>query len=150
VALCARLNELGARYLICGGFAIIHAGYLRLTGDVDVLMDPSLENEAKVFQALESLPDRAVRELNPGEVAEYTVVRVADEITVDLMASASGISFADAEREIVIREVDGVRIPFASPLLLWRMKSRTHREKDRADLVFLNELFRSQGVTPGN
>ena len=37
--LCRTLNGVGARYLICGGFAIIHAGYLRTTGDVDLLID---------------------------------------------------------------------------------------------------------------
>ena len=148
VALCRRLNELGARYLVCGGFAIIHAGYARLTGDIDLLIDASLENEAKVYAALEVFSDKAVRELKPGEVSEYTVVRVGDEVTVDLMASASGIRFDEAEPHIVRREVQGVLIPFASPLLLWRMKCRTHREKDRGDLFFLRQLLESQGITP--
>ena len=148
VALCRRLNELGARYLVCGGFAIIHAGYARFTGDIDLLIDPSPENEARVYASLEVFPDKAVRELKPGEVSEYTVVRVADEVTVDLMASASGIGFDEAEPHIVRREVQGVPIPFASPLLLWRMKCHTHREKDRGDLFFLRQLLESQGITP--
>ena len=67
VELCRRLNELGARYLVCGGFAIIHAGYLRATGDLDLLIDAQLQNEAKVFTALEILSDKAVLELKPGE-----------------------------------------------------------------------------------
>ena len=148
VAICRRLNELGARYLVCGGFAIIHSGYPRFTGDIDLLIDASLQNEAKVYAALEVLPDKAVRELKPGEVGEYTVVRVGDEVTVDLMASASGIGFDEAEPQIVWREVQGVAIPFASPLLLWRMKCHTHREKDRGDLFFLRQLLESQGITP--
>src|SRR5437773_1636000 len=134
VALCRRLNELDARYLVCGGFAIIHSGYARLTGDIDLLVDASLENEAKVYAALEVFPDKAVRQLKPGEVSEYTVVRVADEVVVDLMCSASGITYEEASRGILVREVEGVPIPFASPLLLWRMKCHTHREKDRGDL----------------
>ena len=141
VALCRRLNELGARYLVCGGFAIIHAGYARLTGDIDLLIDASLENEAKVYAALEVFSDKAVRELKPGEVSEYTVVRVGDEVTVDLMASASGIRFDEAEPHIVRREVQGVSIPFASPALLLRMK-QTHREKDALDRMFLERKIR--------
>lgn len=148
VAICRRLNELAARYLVCGGFAIIHAGFARFTGDIDLLVDASLENEAKIYAALEVLPDKAVRELKPGEISEYTVVRVGDEVTVDLMASASGIGFDEAEPHIVRREVQGVSIPFASPLLLWRMKRHTHREKDRGDLYFLRQLLESEGITP--
>ena len=148
VALCRRLNELGARYLVCGGFAVIHAGYARFTGDIDLLIDASLPNEAKVYAALEVFPDKAVRALKPGEVSEYTVVRVGDEVTVDLMQAASGINFEEAEPHIIRGELKGVSIPFASPLLLWRMKCHTHREKDRGDLYFLRQLLESQGITP--
>ena len=49
-------NKLGARYLVIGGYAIIHAGYPRFTGDLDILMDTAPENEAKIYMALRSLP----------------------------------------------------------------------------------------------
>ncbi len=148
VALCRELNARGARYVVCGGFAIRVAGYVRYTHDIDLVVDTALENEAKVFQALEIFPDKAVRLLDPGDVAKYVVCRVADEILVDLMGSASGIDYAGAAREVVVREVDGVSIPFASPLLLWRMKRHTHRAKDEPDLLFLRQLFEAQGITP--
>lgn len=148
VELCRELNSRGARYLVCGGFAIRAAGYNRRTGDIDLLVDTALANEALVYQALESLPDKAVRELDPGDIAKYIVVRVADEVVVDLMRSASGIDYAEASQHVVTAEVDGVPIPFASPQLLWRMKRHTHREKDAPDLVFLRELFAKHGVTP--
>jgi len=131
-----------------GGFAIRASGYPRHTGDVDLLVASDLENEARVFKALESLPDQAVKQLDPGDVAKYLVVRVADEILVDLMASASGIDYAEASKSVVIREVGGVPIPFASPELLWRMKRHTHREKDAPDLLFLRKWFEAQGRTP--
>ena len=95
--LCRRFNEAGARYLVVGGFAIRAAGYDRRTMDIDFIIDTSPENEARVFKALESLPDQAVKELDPGDTARFSVVRVADEILVDLMASACGIDYAQAE-----------------------------------------------------
>lgn len=106
VALCRELNRVGAKYLVIGGFAVIHAGYPRLTGDIDLLVDTSIENERRVYQALEILPDKAVRELQPGEISKYTVVRVADEIVVDLMKAACGIEYAEAAKEIEYREVE--------------------------------------------
>jgi diphthamide synthase (EF-2-diphthine--ammonia ligase) len=141
VELCRELNERGVKYLVVGGFAIRNAGYPRETGDVDLLMETSAENEARMYEALEVLPDKAVRELKAGEVSQYVVVRVCDEIVVDLMASASGIDYAEASLETVVRLIDGVAIPFASPKLLWRMKVNTHREKDKADLVFLKQHY---------
>jgi hypothetical protein len=115
---------------------------------VDLVIDTSPANEAKVFQALESLPDQAVKELDPGDVDRYAIVRIADEIVVDLMKSACGIDYAEAAAEIVIRELGGVPIPFASPELLWRMKVHTDRSKDAPDLEFSRHYFASRGEAP--
>ncbi len=147
-ALCRELNRRGAKYVVVGGFAIIAAGYPRLTTDVDLMVAVDAENEAKVFSALSTLPDNAVRELQPGELQQYNVIRIGDEILVDLMGSAGGIDYAEASKDVVVREIDGVPIPFASPRLLWRMKVVTHREKDAGDLVFLRRWFAERGQEP--
>ncbi len=143
--LCAELNRHGARYVVVGGFAIIEAGFPRFTGDIDLLVDTSLENEAKVFEALRSLPDKAVNQLDPGDIEKFLVVRVGDEILVDLMKSGCGVDYAMAIQDAVRREIDGVVIPFASPETLWRMK-QTHREKDVQDRIFLRQLLEAQGI----
>ena len=143
--LCRELNQRGAKYVVIGGFAMRAAEYNRTTMDVDLLVATDAENEAKVFSALSTLPDNAVRELQPGELQQYNVIRIGDEILVDLMRSAGGIDYAEAAKDVVIRHVDGVPIPFASPRLLWRMKAVTHREKDFGDLVFLRQWFAERG-----
>ena len=146
--LCRALNERGVRYVVIGGFAIRAANYNRRTMDIDLLVDPGPENEEKVFAVLSALPDHAASELQPGELDRYEVIRVADEIVVDLMRSAGGIVYEEAAKDVVIREVDGVPIPFASPRLLWRMKAVTQREKDAADLIFLRQWFAERGEEP--
>ena len=145
VKLCRILNELGAQYIVVGGFAIRAAGYSRTTMDLDLVIQTGVENETLVIKALMSLPDQAVREIKPGEVEEFGVVRVADEILVDLMKSGCGVDYAEAMRDVIHHEVNGVRIPFASPQTLWRMK-QTHREKDIPDRIFLRRLLAAQGI----
>jgi hypothetical protein len=146
--LCRELNRRGAKYVVIGGFALRAANYLRETMDVDLMVAVDLENEAKVFSALATLPDNAVRELQPGELQLHNVIRIGDEIMVDLLRSAGGIDYAEAAKDVVVRQVDGVPIPFASPRLLWRMKIVTHREKDAGDLVFLRQWFFERGEEP--
>ncbi|MBI4327051.1 MAG: hypothetical protein HY674_17570 [Chloroflexi bacterium] len=146
--LCRELNQRGAEYLVIGGFAMRAANYSRTTMDIGLLVAAGAKNEAKVFSALATLPDNAVRELQPGDLQNYIVIRVADEILVDLLRSAGGIDYAEAEKEAVVREVDGVPIPFASPRLLWRMKVVTHRGKDTDDLLFLRQWFAGRGEDP--
>ena len=140
-ALCRELHRCEAKFLVVGGFAVILLGYPRTTGDIDFLVDASLENEKKVLDALATLPDECARELQAGDIAKYGVVRVADEIVVDLMAQASGIDYDEAKEHIVMRDIDGVPVPCADASLLLKMKQRSIREKDRADVVFLKNLF---------
>lgn len=146
--LCRELNQRGAKYVVVGGFAIRATSYIHRTMDVDLIVAADADNEAKVFSALSTLPDNAARELQPGELQKYNVIRVGDEIVVDLMRSAGGIDYAEAAKDVVVREVDGVPIPFASPRLLWRMKVVTHREKDAGDLAFLRQWFAERGEEP--
>jgi len=96
VALCRDLNTEGARYLVIGGMAVIQAGFPRATGDIDLLIDVSPDNQERVRRALMKLPDQAVRDMAPNDLEAYAVVRVADEFVVDLMKAACGITFAEA------------------------------------------------------
>lgn len=136
VRLCRELNAHEVLYLVVGGFAIIQQGLARTTEDIDLLLDPSLENQTRVKRALLYLPDQAVRELGEEDLTQYVVARVADEILVDLMFSACGVGYAEAKDEIEVREIRGVVIPFASARLLWRMK-QTVRDKDEVDRAWL-------------
>jgi hypothetical protein len=139
--LCGKLEQAGARYLILGGFAMRAAGYDRRTMDIDVLVDVSGDNEARVIEALSQLPDGAARELTPGDIAKWVVIRVADEIVVDVMQSASGFDYEAAKGSVVHHRIGSLDVPFASPLLLLRMKEGSVREKDRADAEFLRRLL---------
>jgi len=74
VALCRRLNEAGARYIVIGGMAVIQAGFVRATEDIDLLIDTSPANIARVREALRSLPYKAVDEMADSDVEQYVVV----------------------------------------------------------------------------
>src|SRR5688572_7006935 len=77
--LCRSLNAAGARYLVVGGFAVMHHGFTRATEDIDLLVESSPENQAKVKKGLEVLPDKAVLEIAEDDLRNWVVVRVADE-----------------------------------------------------------------------
>jgi hypothetical protein len=138
VELCGRLNAAGVKYVLIGGFAVILHGYVRGTKDIDLLVDASRENVERVRKALSYLEDNAVAEVGDDELARYAVVRVADEIVVDLMARACGIDFEQASREGGVETVDieGTPVPVATMRMLIRMKD-TVRPSDAADVEYL-------------
>lgn len=143
VALCRSLNAADAKYVVIGGMAIIQHGFTRTTEDVDLLLEASPENQARVLAALDTLPDKAARELAGTDLRDYVVVRVADEFVVDLMLASCGIAYEEACAEIVTITLRGVPIPFATPRLLLRMK-QTVRDKDAVDRSFLYQKIAAE------
>jgi len=134
---CAELNRLGAKYIVIGGLAMNELGLVRVTEDIDLLIEPSSENQQRIREALRVLPERAIDELGLEEdLRDWVVVRVNDEITVDLMTSACAVTYAEAKDDLVVRAIAGVQIPFANRNLMIRLK-QGNREKDRIDLEYL-------------
>lgn len=143
VSLARELNRLGVADVVVGGFAINRLGFVRATEDIDLLVSRDLANQALVKQALQILPDRAILELGDEDIAQWVVVRVNDDITVDLMTEACGVRYEDAAGGIETEVIDGVPIPFAGAELMLKMKQSV-REKDTADRSFLQQLIRAR------
>lgn len=136
LALCKALNAEGVRYVLIGGFAVILHGFVRGTKDIDLLVEVSAENIQRLKRAMAVLPDNAISLMADDEVEKYQVVRIADEIVVDLMKSACGIDYATAVTGMETKIVDGVSIPVAGKELLIKTK-QTVRPSDAADVQFL-------------
>ena len=134
--LCQALNAEGVRYVLIGGFAVILHGFVRATKDIDLLVDASAENVQRLKRAMAFLPDKAIDLIADDEIERYKVVRIADEIVVDLLQQACGIDFARAAEGIEIHEVNGVSIPVARKELLIETK-QTARPSDAADVGYL-------------
>lgn len=147
VKIARELNRLGVAYVVVGGFAINRLGFVRATDDLDLLIARDKANQALVKQALEILPDQAVRELADDDLARWIVVRVNDDITVDLMTEACGVTFEEVRDHIESVEIDGVTVPFADAIMMLKMK-QGWRAKDSEDRSFLQELLKNRPPQP--
>lgn len=143
--ICRSLNEEGASYLLIGGFAVVLHGFVRATKDIDLLVEASPENIQRVKRALAVLPDQASALVGDDEVKKYSVVRIADEVVVDLLENACGIDYDEARSGIERMEIEGVEIPVASKGLLIRMKD-TVRPSDHQDVEYLRLRMREEAA----
>lgn len=128
------LQRYGVKYVLVGGLAINFHGLPRMTHDIDLLIDPSLENIERIKKALAFLQDNAVQEVGPDDLQKYIVVRVADEIVIDLIGKIGDVDVYSAGTET--HEIDGVKIFVADLDTLIKTKQGL-REKDKEDLSFL-------------
>jgi hypothetical protein len=147
IRICRALNETGARYVVIGGFAMIAHGAARFTKDIDFLVDDAPENVALVKRALSVLADNAAADIQDTDIRDFMVVRVADEVVVDLMGRACGLSYADVAPDAEPRDLGGVVVPIASPTTLMRTKD-TYRDQDRIDRAFLEGVIKDRQSRP--
>jgi len=149
VELCCNLNAVAAKYVVIGGFAVIHYGFVRGTGDIDLLVDNVEQNILKIQQGLMYLPDKAAKDLNLTDVTDYHVVRVADEIVIDLIEKACDVTYQQAKDHIVYETINDVTIPFLS--IEWLIKTKqSYREKDVIDRKFLEDILKYQINSPSD
>ena len=118
---------------------VLH-GFNRGTEVIDLLVDKIASNISLLKKALSILPDNAIQDVCDSDVEKYEIVRVADEVVVDLMGSACGIDFKSAESQIEWHELEGVKIPFASAELMLNTK-QSLREKDEIDRLYLKRIL---------
>ncbi len=132
------LDEAGAEYALVGGYALSAHGFNRFTEDIDVLVNPSPENTRRWIAALAKLPDGAARELlaKPNVFAgdKSYAVRINDEITVDVMPSVGGLSWAELRPHITTLQLDEqpVRVLDLQGLLKTKQGSRPKDQMDAA------------------
>jgi hypothetical protein len=140
---CALLNRHGAQFLIVGAQAAILHGYVRDTHDVDILVPEDVENHGRIIAALAEMEDHAAAELTPEDLVENVVVKIADEVEVDVSTRAWKVTYAEAAPTARRVTVEGVEIPFvALPILI--ASKETYRDQDRVDLPRLRALLERQ------
>ncbi len=140
---CALLNEARAKYLICGAQACILHGLVRTTEDVDILVEATEENCQRVIDGLARMQDGAARELTPRDILDHVVVKVADEVEVDISTKAWKVSYGDGApgaKQVVVK---GVTIPYLGIEALIASKE-TYREQDALDRLRLLALKKGQ------
>jgi len=138
---CALLNAAEARYVIVGGFAVALHGVIRATKDVDVLIEASADNAARVLEGLQGLRWGIAAELDPVAVASRPITIIGDDPRVDLLTIAWSVRYADVVPTMLRTEIDGVEVPYLDLASLIRSK-QTGRLQDQADVEQLEMIAR--------
>lgn len=133
------LNDNRVRYLVVGGYAVAVHGHPRYTKDLDVWIEASPENAAKMVKALEqfgfgALGLQAADFLVPNQIIQlgYPPNRV------DLLSTLVGIEFATCYAARVRVDIDGLGIDFIDRENLKKNKKAVGRAQDLADVESLS------------
>jgi hypothetical protein len=139
------LLEHGAEFVVVGAHALAVHGAARATGDIDIFVQPSPDNAAKVCAALRAFG--APLALHGVSETDFAMPGVIYQLglpprRIDIVTRIDGVPFEEAWSGRVVHEVDGLQVPFLGRAELQQNKRAAGRPKDLADLALLDEQAR--------
>lgn len=138
----AALLAADVRFLVVGAHALAVHGVPRATGDIDIWIERSPDNAARVWQALEEFgaPSVALGVKSEDLEAPDMVIQIGvPPRRIDLLTGVSGLEFNEAWEGRIVHRVDQLDVPFLGRDALIRNKRASGRFKDLGDLEALGE-----------
>ncbi len=139
------LAEAGVDFIVVGGIAVSIQGYVRLTEDVDLLVDDHPDNIHRLLGRLATYGEGFARELSPvdfnDEEGAIRIVEETEQCQIDLFTRMSGRRYADVIADADRFKVGVHEIAVASKASLIGWKSKSVREKDQFDAMALRRLL---------
>jgi len=129
------LNASNVRYLVVGGYAVALHGYPRYTKDLDVWIEPKIQNANNVLSALTAFGFGSLDITADDFLEEGNIIQLGyPPNRIDLITSLKGLMFENCYPERVQVEIQGVLIDFIDIENLKTNKKATGRPQDLADL----------------
>jgi hypothetical protein len=156
------LNEKGVKYLVVGGMAVVLHGIVRLTADLDIIIDLGRENALKLVSAMDKLGYKPRVPVPAGDFADvekreswikeknmevFSFFDPKNSLHLVDVLIKEPIDFEEAYKKRSMVEAAGVKIPVVSIRDLIRLKNILMREKDLLDIAALKKL---EGINHGD
>jgi hypothetical protein len=134
------LNANDVKYLVVGGYAVAAHGHPRYTKDLDVWIENSPVNAARMRKALEDFGFGSLNLTDDDFTKPDTIIQLGyPPNRIDILTTLAGVTFGDcfeARQEI---EVLGLSVYFIDVENLIKNKRATGRTQDLADAESLEE-----------
>lgn len=140
--LLVKLVQNGIDFAAVGGIAVSFNGYVRTTDDADILVNDSPENIRNLLKTLEQWGEGWARELKPEEfIPQEGSIRVMEDFDLDIFTRMRGKSLDDFRPRLRYLETGNARIPYLAPVDLVFLKKDSWRDKDKLDVLAMNEII---------
>lgn len=142
------------KYVLVGGVAVNLLGSLRSTADLDILVEMSDDNLAKVVTILKKHGYRVKQPVDPMGIADeatredwiknkhmkaFNFYKEEGLKEVDIIIDTP-VPFAAARKDAIIINVDGIGLPVISIDHLIKMKRNAGRPLDKVDIGELKKI----------
>lgn len=138
-------NKHRVRYCIIGSFAVAFYAKPRYTKDIDVLIEPGLQNGQKILRALEDFGFVQVQLSAIDFRSKNRIIQLGYEpVRFDLITSVKGCSFKQAWKNKTPGIYGREKVSFIGLDDLIRLKRKSNRDQDKIDLDVLLEAQKAR------
>ncbi len=146
VAFLKALNKYSVKYVIIGGHASIYHGVHRNTGDLDIFIEPSVENGHRLLSAFKNLKLKVPDITDPEWTSQLVLSFGFEPDAIDILNYAPGLTFSDVYKNSIRTEQEGVETHIINIRDLIRNKEALNRtgEKsylDKYDIAVLKKII---------
>jgi len=129
------LNRHKVRYLIVGAYAVIYYTEPRFTKDLDIWVEPGINNAQRVWKALKDF-GAPLKDIQPEDFTHKNLVYQVGiaPVRVDIMMGIPGQEFTEAWRGKSVDLFEGIKVNIMGIRELIKSKKKTKRQIDSADL----------------
>lgn len=143
------------KYVLVGGIAVNLLGATRSTSDLDILVDMTDKNLAKIVTILKKKGYSVKQPVDPMGIADkktrtdwiknkhmkaFNFYKAGTFQEVDIIIE-SPVSFGQAQKSVKIIAVDDLKLPVISLANLIKMKKAAGRPVDRTDVSDLEKVW---------
>jgi hypothetical protein len=133
-------NEYTIEYIIVGAYALAYHGAPRFTGDIDILVKPSVDNAKKILSALSEFGfgslNLTVEDFqHPDSVIQLGV----PPVRIDIITSLTGVTWKEADTGKADGLYGNIPVHFLGKKQFIANKRVIGRKKDLADIEALGE-----------
>jgi hypothetical protein len=135
--LFAYLNKNKVEYLLIGGTLAIAYGVPRVTKDIDIFLNSTLENAQNLLKTLKELGMNTATLTSPEDICATEITIFKDFVRLDVLTKVKGIKFNEAWQKKVFLSLDNVDIPAINMDHLIQTKKASGRPEDLKDVEIL-------------
>jgi len=137
-------NAFHIKYIIVGGYALAFHGAPRMTGDIDIFVEPSEDNALKILEALKEFGFGNIGLKIEDFSKKGNVVQLGvPPVRIDMLTSLTGVSWEKAYTTKKKGKYGDLFVFFISRELLLKNKRSVGRKKDQADVEALGDVHAS-------
>lgn len=131
-------NKHKVKYCIVGAFAVAFYAKPRYTKDMDIMIEPSVENAERIINALNEFGFRSLELSNEDFSKEGKIIQLGYEpVRVDILTSIEGCDFEEVWKNKIKGRYGKEWVYFIGLDELIKNKRISKRKQDKVDLEIL-------------